>query len=1068
MTRNQFLKFAIQRTSIASTVIGAVAALAMTLVAISGCTRQSGFKPFNLVQDPVGIFSTRPEPGTFGFYLVKLKQPPLLVSSSVATQQQMKTLIDQQIVEQDVLQKDLTALSSDIKTVYRYRWVINGIAIIAPRALEQKIGALAGVATLESAGHFERPVLPAATASSAPSGTLAANNSVKFIGADKLHAKGIRGQGMKVGIIDSGIDYTHSMFGGVGTEEAYKAIDPNSPTTAFPSAKVVGGIDLVGTMYHAGSTEFARQFPIVDANPIDESGHGSHVAGTVAGVGDGVNTYDGVAPDASLYAMKVFGSEGSTSDSVVIAALEYAADPNGDGDRSDHLDVVNLSLGSGYGSDHILYSQAIQNLSNSGTVVVCSAGNEGDEPYIVGSPGASNDAFSIAASIDNMDHNWRFRSVAFDTSTEKGIEAEAIEGTITKPLKEVSALSGSLFAVGLASEDLSEEVARALKGKVALIDRGGATFTEKISRAVAAGAIGVVMVNNQNAPPIPMGGDLKEPFPIPAVMITKDLGTKLKAELALGDVTVNFVTGHFIEKPELIDTITDFSSRGPRSVDGLLKPEIAAPGKNIVSAKVGGGAAPALMSGTSMSAPHMAGVMALLHQVQPTLSSAELKSMAMGTAKMIADAKGVGYGITRQGAGRIQVDQAAATRLIALPSAVSLGEVVVEAKKVMARTLELKNIGTNDATYTIALAQATGGLSMQGPTSVTLKPQEKKSIALRFTLAVDVDAAPAEASGVVSLSESGSQAIHVPVLAVIRPVTSVAVKDFVVRSTSELDSQGAVVDLTLKGTSRHSSDIYLFNLIGRDGRKEDSTLDQFRNRFCDLSEVGYRIVKRGGDSILQIGTKIFEPLTTWDLCEVSVLIDANGDHKADQELAGLKLNHIEGMTSTKFASVLMDVTKARGIRSDYQAKLLQPRTPDQAAPVLDFTDAIDQVSPMLVFNQSTVAIVEVPIAALKLKSNGTLAVRVATSAQVGSAIEPDDFLRADEKAWTKIDMHEGGASFFDLPEVVNVKAGQETSVSFTKGTGGEKLWLVQPAGRPIVGGVANNQQSEILKPKFQP
>src|SRR5690606_4911955 len=139
--------------------------------------------------------------------------------------------------------------------------------------------------------------------------------------------------------------------------------------------------------------------------PLDEGGHGSHVAGTIAGAGDGINSYDGVAPDASLYAIKVFGAEGSTGTSVVVAALEYAADPDADLDPSDRLDVVNLSLGSSFGSANNLYTEAMENLDRAGTVVVASAGNSGHMHYITGSPGTSDTVLSVAASIDNMEHN---------------------------------------------------------------------------------------------------------------------------------------------------------------------------------------------------------------------------------------------------------------------------------------------------------------------------------------------------------------------------------------------------------------------------------------------------------------------------------------------------------------------------------------------------------------------------------------------------------------------------------------------------------------------------------------
>ena len=139
------------------------------------------------------------------------------------------------------------------------------------------------------------------------------------------------------------------MFGGAATVAAYEAVDADLSSASFPNAKVVGGYDFVGSAFDSGSSRWQERLPTPDLNPIDESGHGTHVAGTVAGIGDDLETYDGVAPEAKLHALKVFGRNSSTNDAVVIAALEYAADPNGDMDTSDRLDVVICPWG-GYGT----------------------------------------------------------------------------------------------------------------------------------------------------------------------------------------------------------------------------------------------------------------------------------------------------------------------------------------------------------------------------------------------------------------------------------------------------------------------------------------------------------------------------------------------------------------------------------------------------------------------------------------------------------------------------------------------------------------------------------------------
>jgi minor extracellular serine protease Vpr len=1064
----------------------AAAALAATALVTGGCTKDHSAEsqPFSFTQDVAAIFSTRPSTSTHAFFLVKMQRPALMMS---VTEKDGKTAVDTAELkaitgEQNVLLAKIQALSSEIKVVYRYRMVLNGFAIVAPTALQEKIGALGGVAHIETAGSFARPLLPQSDSSvgSVLASTIKDRNSVKFIGAEEAHARGIRGQGMKVGIIDTGIDYTHAMFGGAGTEDAYKAVKPNEPNAGFPNAKVVGGIDLVGTDYNSASVDFLRQVPIVDQNPLDEAGHGTHVAGTVAGLGDGINTYDGVAPDASLFALKVFGADGSTGDTVVIAAMEFAADPNGDADLTDKLDVVNLSLGSGYGSGHILYSEAIRNLSSGGTTVVASGGNSGDSPYIVGSPGSTEEALSVAASVDNLDQNWKFRAAKFTTVDKPEILVDAIEGNIAKPLKDSGSVMGTVVYVGLAKEALPADVALKVAGNIAFIDRGSVTFVEKIKHAQDAGAIGVVIANNQPGEPIAMGGDDKHKFTIPAIMVTLEFGKEIKEGLAKGDVTADLTTPIMIERPELIDTMAGFSSKGPRSIDALLKPEISAPGSQIISAKMGGGAEGIPMSGTSMAAPHMAGVMALMKQTHPLLSPLQLKSLVMTTAKTMVDKEKKMYPIARQGAGRVQVVKALDALLTVLPSSISLGEVTIEARKTMQRSVQISNISATPIKLAVALTESTKGLTLISSKTVEVAVGAVTTLDLRFAIelaALNNALKPNESneiSGYVILSDVTGEVARVPVIAIANKVSQLRARSLIIGSTSRVDSQGAAVDLTLENKGANAGDAYAFNLIARDGRKEDATLDLFRSKICDLESSGYRVIAKNGVATLQIAAKVFEPMTTWDLCEISVLIDSDGDHKADQELAGIKQDHLEGLTAKTFASVLIDAKGAQDIRKAYEIAMMAPpveTAPGQEkakSPVLNYMPAIIALTEMPTFDHSTIAILEVPVSDLKLKASGDLAVRIATSAQSGSVIEPDDFLNRDPKKWRHLNISLGGQGYTDLPEKFTVAAGITKTFSFTKGAGSESLILLYPNGRSGVGGSNRDSQSEVLRPKFQP
>lgn len=1035
--------------------------LSILLGGLTACTPSPFGTRVNLNDTITGIISTRPQTAVDTVAIVKLKTPALFTTLSDEGGQKHVDADAAKALAQE--QSDLIAalqkISPKIEVLYRYRLLVNGLAIVAPIDTLAQIRELGNVAYVETQASFTRPAIQAAPAAVAAAAI--ARTSMQFIGADQANARGIRGQGRRIGIIDTGIDYTHAMFGGAGTEAAYKAVDPSKDNPAFPTAKVVGGIDLVGTAYDSDSADYALRTPHPDKNPIDEGGHGSHVAGTVAGHGDGTNTYDGVAPDASLYAIKVFGAEGSTGDAVVVAGLEYAADPNGDLSFDDQLDVVNLSLGSSYGSPHILYSEAMRNLSRGGTVVVASAGNSGDNDYIVGAPSVADDAISVAASVDDMDQNWKFGAVEFSTVDKPSIIVEAIEGPISKPLAEITNVTGPLVHLGLADQELTPEQVAAVQGKVAFIDRGVVTFAAKIERAFKAGAIGVVVANNQPGQPIAMGGEGH--FDIPAVMITKDLGDELKGQLAKGAVTIQFATPNRIEKPELIDTITGFSSKGPRSIDALLKPEISAPGSLIISAKMGGGAAGTQMSGTSMAAPHMTGVMALLKQAHKTLSSAQLKSLAMSTAKTLVDQNKKVYPLSRQGAGRIQVLRALDAQVISEPASLSLGEVSIEGKKLIRRSITFTNIGSADLAYDVAF-EGSSGLAMSGAKSLALKAGESKTLTFDFTIdTATLAETSTELDGLLKLMTAGAEASRVPVIGIANKVSEVQADSLVIHSTSFVDSAGAAVDLTLSNPGLQPGDAYVFNLLGQGARKQDPHHDPNMEHGCDLQQAGYRVIQRKGASILQFAIKLYEPMTTWDNCEVSVLIDSDKDGVPDQELVGAKQDHLKGLSASTFASILLDAAKTRELRKQFELDT-QAKKKDVTE---NYADAIVDVGPMVAPNSSTIAIVEAPVADLALRGSGELAVRIVTSYQELSAVEPDDYLVKDKSIWTPVNVADQGGAFYDMPEKVSLKAGESQTLALTKGAGAEQLLVLAPQNAPIIGGLRADTQSFLVDPLYQ-
>ena len=294
--------------------------------------------------------------------------------------------------EQDALRSQIVAAGG--KIVGTFQSAVNGIKVQIP---SNKIGALrqiVGVVDVKGVNTYQRQNVVGVPRVQAPA-----------VWAGVPH---IRGEGMKVAIIDTGIDYTHANFGGPGTVAAFDAAfaastSPAAPALFGPAApKVKGGIDLVGDDYNADNP---ASIPEPDPNPLDCGGHGSHVAGTAAGFGvksDGTTysgPYDattygnsfrigpGVAPKADLYAVRVFGCFGSTN--VIVEALDWAVDHD--------MDVVNMSLGSDYGTSDSADSLASDNAVKAGVVVVAASGNSENLRYVTSAPASSSRSISVAA-----------------------------------------------------------------------------------------------------------------------------------------------------------------------------------------------------------------------------------------------------------------------------------------------------------------------------------------------------------------------------------------------------------------------------------------------------------------------------------------------------------------------------------------------------------------------------------------------------------------------------------------------------------------------------------------------
>jgi len=589
--------------------------------------------------------------------------PPAVIAAAVAAS---RTQIQANVSEQASFVSALQASGIKHQEIYRVQRAMNGVAVIVPRSQLAALRAMPGV----TAVTIIRPAHPTSAV------------SVPFINAPQvwqgLTSTAADGTGIKIGIIDTGIDYLHADFGGTGLLADYTGLNTTLPTPFFPSAKVVGGTDLVGDNYNAAGTG-AQLIPVPDPNPMDCNEHGSHVAGTAAGFGvttagatyagpydttmvpSSLRILPGVAPKALLYAIRVFGCTGSTD--VVVQAIDWALDPNGDMNMSDHLDVINMSLGSNNGGLSSLDAMASENASLAGMIVVAASGNANDSYMITSAPAVANRAISVAASWDGGEPAGQVAVTAPPAIVGNYFAVPAAFGPSVTPL------SGTVVRSIPNNGCAAFTNAAAITGHIALVDRGTCGFTVKVAFAQAAGATSVIMVDNTPEVPITMGGT-DPTITIPSVMISQSDGLLIKAQLGVGvSASLSTVGGG--------DLMASFSSRGPSSNMPVgLKPDITAPGVNIVSAQSGitaggiiAGNQSLTISGTSMATPHVAGQMALLKQLHPTWSVEELKALAMNGSihdlTTSTGGSGLRYGAGRAGAGRIDAQQSATNQVIA-------------------------------------------------------------------------------------------------------------------------------------------------------------------------------------------------------------------------------------------------------------------------------------------------------------------------------------------------------------------------------------------------------------------
>lgn len=539
------------------------------------------------------------------------------------------------------------------------------------------------------------------------------------------------GSGVRIGIIDSGIDIDNPMF-----------IDNSlTPPPGFPkgesqftNSKVIVARNYVHLLSRSQTVKTA----------VDERGHGTFVAGCAAGkrVTAPLGVISGMAPGAYLGSYKVFGTPGindNATDAAVIAATEDAV--------ADGMHVLNYSLGS---LDYVPpaedpLAQAISEAIAAGVVVVGAAGNNGPGVHTIGSPNSLAETITVGAVTNGLPVlsvtapepvPGELRNIPYQGSDGPKV-APKIEST---PLVEVTSLGDN----GLACAALP---ASSLTGKIPLILRGECNFSVKVANAAAAGAVAAIIYTDEARPDAqPMGG--LSSTTIPAVMVSYADGTALKGFLAANPGSVRVEIGETDRRsPDSrgARVLAGFSSHGP-GIEYNLKPDLVAVGDNVYSAAQNNNLNGSLYSttqfttasGTSFSSPMVAGAAAVIKQLHPDFSPREIKSALVNTAGRGLTANGTDPPkILEAGAGLLDMAAAAAAGAVFAPPALSFGVASYSETVVLAQTLQITNVSGSSDSFIFSVEPIVSGpsVSLSKNGTPALAPGASDSLEVRIEAA---------------------------------------------------------------------------------------------------------------------------------------------------------------------------------------------------------------------------------------------------------------------------------------------------------------------------------------------
>lgn len=632
-------------------------------------------------------------------WFVELSTQPVASGNSKKTVQSAKTAFRQAAAEAGVSFKERRTFDT----------LFNGFSVEINPANRAKLMQVDGVKAIYPVELIQAPkadllntgIVGDMATALAMTGAHTAQNSL-----------GLSGSGIKVAVMDTGIDIDHPDFGGNGA----------NGSTSFPSARVQYGYDFVGDAFNADSTSPSyNPVTMPDNNPDDCGGHGTHVAGIVGANG----TVKGVAPAVTFGAYRVFGCNGSTTADVMIAAMEQA--------YADGMQVLNMSIGSSFQWPQYPTAQAADRLVKKGMVVVASIGNSGASGlYSAGAPGLGKDVIGVAAFDNTHVH------LAYATVNNLNV------GYVPMTFSPAIPTSGGAAVVNIG--EACGPVALNLSGKIALAARGNCGFGVKAQNAINAGADAVLISNNTAGV---FSGTLGAPIPNgkPVAGISLADGNAIRA---MADPVLNWTSQSGSFPSPTGGLISSFSSYG-LSPDLALKPDIGAPGGNIYSTYPLESGGFATLGGTSMSSPHVAGAVALLLQAKPDTPVSMVRDILQNSAdpKNWQGNPALGYldQVHRQGAGMLDISGSVLANTIVTPGKIATGE---GESGPFTQRLTLQNKAATAVTYTLSSVNAlsTGGVVTPSATTSNASVSFSSATVLvppLGTASVDVTITPATA-----------------------------------------------------------------------------------------------------------------------------------------------------------------------------------------------------------------------------------------------------------------------------------------------------------------------------------